>query len=117
MQSPALLRRDRDDTSAMTMKDESRNGDLDLQDHANSGELLGNAKPEDRLRSTRHQHGKQSLPRHLISPPLAFAFVLRTLRAERGGRSSTTFFAISLRLKAQVDDVEQAFSHLLHVAF
>ena len=56
------------------MKDESRNGDLDLQDHANSEELLGDAKPEDRLRSTRHQHGKQSLPRHLILPPLAFAF-------------------------------------------
>ena len=102
MQSPALLRRDRDDTSAMTMKDESRNGDLDLQDHANSGELLGNAKPEDRLRSTRHQHGKQSLPRHLISPPLAFAFafsfafafafvvVLALLFVVRGGRSATT---------------------------
>ena len=102
MQSPALLRRDRDDTSAMTMKDESRNGDLDLQDHANSGELLGNAKPEDRLRSTRHQHGKQSLPRHLISPPLAFAFafsfafafafvvVLALVFVVRGGRSATT---------------------------
>ena len=102
MQSPALLRRDRDDTSAMTMKDESRNGDLDLQDHANSGELLGNAKPEDRLRSTRHQHGKQSLPRHLISPPLAFAFafsfafafafvvVLALIFVVRGGRSATT---------------------------
>ena len=102
MQSPALLRRDRDDTSAMTMKDESRNGDLDLQDHANSGELLGNAKPEDRLRSTRHQHGKQSLPRHLISPPLAFAFafsfafafafvvVSALIFVVRGGRSATT---------------------------
>ena len=102
MQSPALLRRDRDDTSAMTMKDESRNGDLDPQDHANSGELLGNAKPEDRLRSTRHQHGKQSLPRHLISPPLAFAFafsfafafafvvVLALIFVVRGGRSATT---------------------------
>ena len=103
MQSPALLRRDRDDTSAMTMKDESRNGDLDPQDHANSGELLGNAKPEDRLRSTRHQHGKQSLPRHLISPPLAFAFAFSFAFAfvfvvafvfvfvvVRGGRSATT---------------------------
>ena len=102
MQSPALLRRDRDDTSAVTMKDETRNGDLDLQDHANSGELLGNAKPEDRLRSTRHQHGKQSLPRHLISPPLAFAFafsfafafafvvVLALIFVVRGGRSATT---------------------------
>merc|ERR1712240_351529 len=100
MQSPALLRRERDDTSAMTMKDGSRNGDLDLQDHANSGELLGNAKPEDRLRSTRHQHEKQSLPRHLISPPLAFAFAFAfafvfvvafafVFVVVRGGRSAT----------------------------
>ena len=58
----------------MTTKDESRDGDLDPQDHANSEELLGNAEPEDRLRSTRHQHGNQSLPRHLIPPSLAFAF-------------------------------------------